>query len=109
MTVLRIDKAFSGQNRGLPIAELTLDTDRDEASAALDLLRARPEVDPTRVFVAGHSEGGIHATRLAESRADGIRGVILASAPGRSLREILEVQLERNVLNHAAMTPEGGK
>ena len=106
VTVLRFDKAFSGKNPGLPIADLTLDTYRDEASAALDFLRSRAEVDPARVFVAGHSEGGIHATRLAESRGDRIRGVILISAPGRSLREILEVQLEKNILGSAKMTPE---
>jgi hypothetical protein len=106
VTVLRFDKAFSGRNPGLPIADLTLDTYREEASAALDFLRARPEVDSSRVFVAGHSEGGIHATRLAESRGARIRGVILISAPGRSLREVLEVQLERNVLAGAGATPE---
>jgi pimeloyl-ACP methyl ester carboxylesterase len=106
VTVLRFDKAFSGRNPGLPIADLTLDTYRDEATAALDFLRARAEVDPARVFVAGHSEGGIHATRLAQSAADRIRGVILISAPGQSLREVLEVQLERNVLAGAGLTPE---
>jgi uncharacterized protein len=106
VSVLRFDKAFSGRNPGLPITDLTLDTYRDEASAALDFLRARGEVDRARVFVAGHSEGGIHATRLAESRGDQIRGVILISAPGRSLREVLEVQLERNVLAGFKMTPD---
>lgn len=106
VTVLRFDKAFSGRNPGLPIADLTLDTYRDEASAALDFLRSRAEVDSARVFVAGHSEGGIHASRLAEFRADRIRGVILISAPGRSLREVLEVQLERNVLAGTGLTPE---
>lgn len=106
ITVLRFDKAFAGKNPSLPIADLTLDTYRDEASAALDFLRSRAEVDPARVFVAGHSEGGIHATRLADSRGDAIRGVILIAAPGRSLREVLEVQLERNILDAASMTPE---
>ncbi len=106
MTVLRFDKAFSGRNPGLPMASLTLDTFRDEASAALDFLRSRSEVDSTRVFVVGHSEGGIHATRLAESRGDRIRGVILIAAPGRSLRELLEVQLEKNVLSTASLTPQ---
>src|SRR5262249_44124293 len=43
MTVLRFDKAFSGKNPNLPITDLTLDTYRDEASAALDFLRARAE------------------------------------------------------------------
>lgn len=106
VTVLRFDKAFSGRNPNLPIADLTLDTYRDEASAALDFLLARPEVDPGRVFVAGHSEGGIHATRLALARADQIRGVILISAPGRSLRELLEVQLAGQFRDAARMTPE---
>ena len=106
VTVLRFDKAFSGRNPGLPIADLTLDTYRDEAAAALEFLRARAEVDPARVFVAGHSEGGIHATRLAQSAGNRIRGVILISAPGRSMREVLEVQLERNVLAGAGLTPE---
>lgn len=106
VTVLRFDKAFSGRNPGLSITDLTLDTYRGEATAALDFLRARAEVDPARVFVAGHSEGGIHATRLAQSAGDRIRGVILISAPGQSLREVLEVQLERNVLAGAGLTPE---
>lgn len=106
VTVLRFDKAYSGRNPGLAIADLTLDTYRDEASAALDLLLSRAGVDAARVFVAGHSEGGIHATRLAESRGDRIRGVILVSAPGRRMRELLEVQLERNVLQGANLAPE---
>jgi pimeloyl-ACP methyl ester carboxylesterase len=106
ITVLRFDKAFSGKNPGLPIANLTLDTYRDEANAALELLRARPEVDPARVFVAGHSEGGIHVIRLAELQGNKLRGVILMSAPGRSMREILEVQLEHNVLDKSAMTAQ---
>ena len=32
--------------------------------------------------------------------------MILISAPGRSLREILEVQLEKNILGSAKLTPE---
>ena len=106
VSVLRFDKAYSGRNPGLPIADLTLDTYRDEAAAALDFLRARAEVDPARVFVAGHSEGGIHATRLTQAASDRIRGLILISAPGRSLAEVLEVQLERNLLAGLKLTPE---
>jgi len=117
ITVLRFDKAFSGRNPGLPIADLSLDTYRDEAAAALELLRSRPEVDAARLFVAGHSEGGIHATRLAQSLGGQLRGVILIAAPGRSLAEILEVQLEKNVLAptmsaeqvHAEMRPIRGR
>lgn len=106
VTVLRFDKAFSGKNPGLPITDLSLDTYRDEAAAALDFLRARAEVDPARVFIAGHSEGGIHVSRLAMLVGTKVRGVILIAAPGRSLGEVLEVQLEKNVLSGLGLTGE---
>ena len=38
-----------------------------DATAAIDMLRARPDVDPRRVFVVGHSEGALIATELAAS------------------------------------------
>ena len=47
------------------------------AVAALDLLRRHPAVDPARVFVGGHSEGGTVAPRVA-ARAPVAGLVILA-------------------------------
>lgn len=102
---LRFDKAFSGRNSGPPLTELSLDTYRTEALAALALLRARPEVDPARIYVAGHSEGSLHAIRLAQHEAAALRGVILLAGPGRSLRRVLETQLESNFRVGAGMPP----
>lgn len=36
-----------------------------DAAAAIAMLRARPEIDPKRVGVIGHSEGGVTGPRLA--------------------------------------------
>ncbi|NPC44378.1 alpha/beta fold hydrolase [Nocardioides sp. zg-1230] len=60
---------------------------RDDAAAALEFLAARPEVDPTRIVVLGHSEGALHAAGLAAAGAP-TSGLILLSCsamPGEAL------------------------
>ncbi|WP_232685966.1 alpha/beta hydrolase family protein [Halobacterium zhouii] len=56
--------------------EFTLDRIvTDDAVAALDELASADEVDPESVFVAGHSQGGMAAPRIADRRG-GIAGVV---------------------------------
>ena len=104
--MLRFDKAFSGKNGGPPLAELTLDTYLTEARSALALLKDRPEVDRNRVFIAGHSEGGIHVTRLALAEQRAVRGAILLAGPGRAIKDVLITQLEGNLRNTAKVPPD---
>ena len=99
--VLRFDKAGSGKNPGPPVAEWTIDTYRDEAISALALLRARPDVRGDRVFVAGHSEGGIHATRLAQVAQ--VSGVIYLASASRTMVDTILAQLEAQLKNPMAM------
>ncbi|MBK6734036.1 MAG: alpha/beta fold hydrolase [bacterium] len=62
----------------------------DDAVAAVALLRTRPEIDPARVYVLGHSLGGMVAPRIAgQAKADGM--IILAGAT----RPLPEVVLEQ--------------
>lgn len=56
--------AHRGEN-GNPGVHEMLYGELDDALAALAWLRARPEVDPERVFVLGHSAGGMLAALLA--------------------------------------------
>ena len=49
-----------------------------DACAALDWLKQQPEVDPTRVFLAGHSQGG-HVAISAAERCNPAGLVILCS------------------------------
>jgi pimeloyl-ACP methyl ester carboxylesterase len=99
--VLRFDKAGIAENK-TPHAQVTLDTYRDEGRAALALLRARTDVDPKRLFVAGHSEGGVHALRVALAERDQIAGLVLLSSPGRRMADVLYGQIGRQLPDDAA-------
>lgn len=51
-------------------------------------MRRRPEIDPARVFVLGHSLGGILAPRIAQ-RDGGLAGIVIAE--GAIREEMLQV------------------
>jgi pimeloyl-ACP methyl ester carboxylesterase len=53
------------------------------------------------VFVAGHSEGGIHATRLAQTVH--VDGVIYLASASRTMVDTILAQLEAQLKNPAAM------
>ncbi|MGE0480628.1 MAG: alpha/beta hydrolase family protein [Phycisphaerae bacterium] len=65
----------------------------DDAVAAVELLRGRPEVDPARVFVVGHSLGGTLAPEIAV-RSGHVAGIISVAGTPRSLVDLVEEQLE---------------
>ena len=62
-----------------------------DAAAALETLRSRPEVDPDRVVVIGHSEGAVIATELAADVPD-LAGTVLLAGMATAGREVLEWQ-----------------
>lgn len=65
----------------------------NDAVEAFYAAKHLPGVDSNRVYVAGHSLGGMCAPLIAQ-KCKGIKGLILLAAPGRSLLEILPEQLE---------------
>ena len=68
----------------------TLDFASD-TSVLVDHLRAQPGIDPDRIGLIGHSEGGIVAPLVADQRDD-IAFVVLLAAPGRRGVELLPDQ-----------------
>lgn len=64
----------------------------DDALAAVSLLRMSPSIRADRVFVAGHSLGGMLAPRIASLDPE-IAGIILLAAPARPLQELVLEQL----------------
>lgn len=75
--VLRLDDRGVGGSTGSLEAATTVDLARDTA-AAIDWLAKQPGVDPKRIGLIGHSEGGLIAPMLATSREDVAFMVLLA-------------------------------
>jgi alpha-beta hydrolase superfamily lysophospholipase len=76
---LRYDKRGVGRSGG-SVEEWTLDLLAADVIAALALLKARPDVDPERLYLLGHSEGGLIAVTLAGDLGY-LRGLMLLAAP----------------------------
>lgn len=82
------------RNRITPLAaSATLDDEvTDDALAAVALARATPGVDPSRVFVLGHSLGGYMAPHIA-SKDPQIRGIVVMAGNTRTMRESITDQM----------------
>lgn len=92
IAVLRYDKRTYAYRDRLS-NHITLDEEAvDDAVAAVKLLGSRSEIDPTRMFVIGHSLGGLLAPEIA-LRAGGVAGIALLSPPGRAPWEIVREQM----------------
>lgn len=83
----RFDKRCAGAS-SCPATAASMDEMLDDAKAALDALQKRPEVNPAKTFIFGHSEGGQFAASLAAGDPK-LAGVIMAASPGRTLNKIL--------------------
>ncbi len=62
----------------------------------------RTQTGARRIWVLGHSEGGLVALSAARQTAD-IRGLILVATPGRPLGQVLAQQLQSNLPNAAVL------
>jgi hypothetical protein len=64
----------------------------DDALAAIAFLRAQPGIDPSEVYVLGHSLGATLAPSIAAEDKK-IAGAILLAGTGRNFYDVLEDQL----------------
>src|SRR6202020_704780 len=81
---IRCDDRGTGKSTGT-FEQATLSTFVRDAEEVVKALRARPDVDPARIGLVGHSEGGVVAPVVARAAAitgGGVRGVLLMAAPG---------------------------
>lgn len=60
----------------------------DDALAAVALLRGLPGVDPRRVFVLGHSLGGLVLPRIGQGQP-ALAGLIVMAGPARPLEDLI--------------------
>jgi dienelactone hydrolase len=93
IAVLRMDDRGFGASGGNPMQATSRDFAGDIA-AAVAYLRARPEIDPDRIALVGHSEGGIIAPMLA-TQDPRLRAVVLVAGTSRTGRRVLDYQFRR--------------
>jgi dienelactone hydrolase len=65
----------------------------DDAIAAAELLRKDPRIDPKKVFIIGHSMGGMLSPRI-DAEGGNFRGLIIMAGSPRKLEEIMLDQNE---------------
>lgn len=94
--VLRYDKRGVGQSGGRS-ERVTLQDYADDLTTAVKWLAKRKDIDPRRIAVAGHSEGGAVAM-LAAAREKQIGSLILIAAPGTLGSELI-LEQQRHTLD----------
>ncbi|MER7849039.1 alpha/beta fold hydrolase [Kitasatospora sp. NPDC096077] len=87
IAVLRFDKPTFVHPQRLPAGFTMADEYLPPALAALALLRARPEIDPDRVHLVGHSMGGKVAPRIAAAAEPPVAGLVLLAADAQPMHE----------------------
>ncbi|MCU0645580.1 MAG: alpha/beta fold hydrolase, partial [bacterium] len=90
IAVLRMDDRGVGKSKG----DFSKATSKDFASdvmAGIDYLRTRKDIDPKRIGLIGHSEGGIIAPMVAAQSQD-VAFIVLMAGTGFTGEEILYLQ-----------------
>jgi alpha-beta hydrolase superfamily lysophospholipase len=108
VAVLRYDKrtrAHGGKMASLP--QLTVKEEViDDVIAAVKLLRAAEGIDPKRIFVAGHSLGGMLVPRIAAAAGAEVSGVIILAGAVRSLEQSIADQTRYLALADGKIAPD---
>lgn len=94
--VLRYDDRGAGKSEGTFRASTTEDFVGD-ASAAVDFLKKRPQINVQKIGLIGHSEGGIIAPKLATQRKD-IAFIVLLAGVGIPMEDII-IEQNKEVLH----------
>ena len=101
LAVLRHDDRGVGKSQ-MPKKPTTYRDLINDSKAAVEYLRGRKEIDPDRIILIGHSEGGITATIMA-SEDSRIAAVVLLA--GATLSTIEQLLFEQTLYQQALERP----
>ena len=76
----------------------------DDIRAAVRWLRSRTEIDPDRIALVGHSEGGMIAPMIAADDAT-LAAIALLAGPAYTGQRIIDFQLENVVRGDSSIAP----
>jgi pimeloyl-ACP methyl ester carboxylesterase len=90
IAVLRVDDRGVGGSTGSNSESTTMDFATD-VQAGLEFLAGRDEIDPTKIGLIGHSEGGVVAP-MAAAGSEKVAFVVMMAGTGVTGREVLAHQ-----------------
>ena len=102
IAMLRMDDRGYGASGGNFATATTRDFAND-IRAGIAYLRTRPDIDTRRIFLAGHSEGGMIAPMVAVEEPT-LAGIVVMAGPARTGREIMQFQMRYGIEHDTAMT-----
>jgi hypothetical protein len=103
IAVLRMDDRGTGESGGNHATATSADF-ADDIRAGIAWLRSRQDIDPARIAVLGHSEGGLIAPIVAASDPR-VAAAVLLAGPWQRGREILDFQLRYGIEHDTAIAP----
>jgi len=106
IAVLRADDRGVGNSGGRDTLDRVTTSDfADDVRAQVAYLRSRADIDPSRIVVIGHSEGGVIAPLVAASDPR-LAGVILLAGTAKPGEEVLRFQLNYAAENNPGLSEE---
>jgi dipeptidyl aminopeptidase/acylaminoacyl peptidase len=106
IAVLRVDDRGVGGSTGREtLMTATTSSFADDTRAQIAYLRSRKEIEPERIALVGHSEGGSIALMVAASDAR-IHAIVLMAAMGKTGKEVNLSQQEQALGELTDMTEE---
>jgi dienelactone hydrolase len=107
IAVLRYDKRSKvhGPKMAASPSMTVKDEVIDDVGEAIKALRARPRIDPARIFVLGHSLGGMLIPRIAAAHPS-IAGAVVLAGAARPIDEAIVEQTRYLAMQDGAVSPE---
>jgi dienelactone hydrolase len=94
IAVLRYEKRTKQYGKQMDVKNVTVQEETvEDAVAAVNLARTAEFVEPSSIFVLGHSLGGTLVPRIAK-QAEGLRGCIVMAGAARPLEDLLFEQTD---------------
>jgi dipeptidyl aminopeptidase/acylaminoacyl peptidase len=106
IAVLRVDDRGVGQSGGRETLSVSTSANfADDVRAQVDFLRERKEIDPARIGLIGHSEGGMIAPMVAASDPR-VAAIVLLAGTAKRGDAIIAYQVDQGLAGDITLTDE---
>lgn len=104
IAVLRVDDRGVGASTGRDtLLQSTTSSFADDTRAQIAYLRTRKEIDPRRIALLGHSEGGIIAPQIAATDPQ-LAAIVLLAGPALTGADISRAQLRESLAQQTGIS-----